>query len=638
MCNIFEELKFCAMKRFHTNKSFLFPLILIFFFSSYTTDNKKVPGCTGTSREANSPDYAFATTKPVKASVSSIGELIRFSEKIPALHVTDIQRGGDFVLVHNVEMQNDNGLVFPADAFGTGWHWVREVKKDEPTNLKWFGAKGLGIDTYKEDSAALVNAIKSITQKNGGKLYIPASTSYYGFNGDGIVLPDNIEIYGDGPKSEIKHINPASGTYYRGVIFFTTTYGNSASKGVVRIPSYPLFETPAKQKYVLLKKAADAANFNTGTLIGLGGKLFFKNQDPKQPRYGQFEINEIVDIKGDTIFLKYPTTTSFQGNKKKPPVIIDVNGKHSYAKKLNAARGTNFDDRITRNIYIHDLKLSQAEKNLINNTPYSDPAPPFNLIALGGTFESKFENLILEGFGTFGGNMWNRCEVSNLQIISSKKLFDLGAGSANTVIHDVKWSFKQSQADTAIRSLIYLNEGSHHIEIYNVEADGDWSGQHLIQIGEGANNLYLHDIVLNIPGYKAPSNYGIFIRDQDNNVNVYNVTLKNITVKLGVIAQYIRLAGQPSDNSARNIVLENINFEGKTSRPKGYSVYVSDFGNIRFQNVAIPEGNIYFSKLQKGVVDGLKAPNSILICPDKSDIAPKILNATVKASAAKEIK
>jgi hypothetical protein len=45
------------------------------------------------------------------------------------------------------------------------------------------------------------------------------------------------------------------------------------------------------------------------------------------------------------------------------PVIVDINAKKTFNEKLNVY------DHISRNIYIHDLKLSQSNFNMINNLP-----------------------------------------------------------------------------------------------------------------------------------------------------------------------------------------------------------------------------------------------------------------------------
>lgn len=626
------------MKICHKNRAltllmfFLISTSCLYSFSNDENENLSL----NEKKSSVSSENVMKTDKsmPIK-KVSNISALVNISEKEAIVEVEDDDRGGVFSLIHDAGLVADNGLIFQAENIGDGWYWVRKTEKDDPTNIKWYGAKGMGLSHYKEDSAAITNAIAALEKKGGGKLYFPASDNYYGFNGDGILLPDNIEIYGDGPKSEIMHVNPSSGTYYRGVIFFTTTYGPNISASIVSVPSYPILETPENQKYVIVKNSASLKNLTEGLVIGLGSNKFFKNNDSKQIRFGQFELNEITRISNDTVYLKYPTSLSFQtkNNKKEPPAIIDVNGNHTSNEQLSRKKKTKVFNRVTKNIYIHDLKLSQADHNLIDNVPYNNPKPITNPIALGGTFESRFENLVLDGFGTFGGNMWNRCVVSNLNITSALKLLDLGYGSSNTVIHDIKWHFRNNKADTVRLSLMYLNEASHHIEIYNVNADGPWSGQHLIQIGDGANHLSVHDITLNFPSCNAPDNYGIFIRDLNGQISVHDITLKNIKIKLGLIGQYIRLVGQQSNSVAKNIILDNIDFEGKTTRRQGYSVFVNDFGNLKMKDIVIPTGNIFFSKVQNGIIDGLKAPNSIVVCPDKTEIAPQILKSNIKGSS-----
>src|ERR1700759_5475604 len=103
---------------------------------------------------------------------------------------------------------------------------------------------------------------------------------------------------------------------------------------------------------------------------------------------------------------------------------------------------------------------------MIRNTPYAAKQPN-NVIGLGGTFESKFDHLTLEGAGTFGGNLWNRCEISNLTIYSQWKLVDFGYGSSNTKMHDINWIFKPTKIRDTSSALVYLDDGTHDIELYN---------------------------------------------------------------------------------------------------------------------------------------------------------------------------
>jgi hypothetical protein len=491
-------------------------------------------------------------------------------------------------------------------------------QSDEIFNLKSYGAKGLGVISYKDDSAALVNAIKAIKNKGGGKLYIPSSTSFYGFNGDGILLPDNIEIYGDGPQSEIKHINPANCKYYKGVIFYTTTYGPNSSLSIVREPSYPIKDAAEQQHFVVAKKASDVSKLKQGIVIGLGGKLFFKKNQEFKPRYNQFELNEVTRVHSDTVFLKYPLSVPLETDGESP-VIIDVNGDHTYNEKIGVY------DRVSKNIYIHDMKFSQADHNMINNTPYfsEEDKAPFNMIALGGTFESKFENLTLDGFGTFGGNMWNRCDISHLKIFSARKFTDLGYGSANTKIHNIEWTFKGSKADTSSRSLAYLNDGTHHIEIYDIKIAGAWSGNNLVQMAGGSHHLYLHDIKIDLPAFNGPSNFLIGIVDDNESVYVHDITFENISIKVGVIGQYIKIRGK-SETTNKKILFNNVQFEGEVAS-KRYSVYISNSPDISLENVTVSQGDIYISNVKNAKIKNLKASNSVVVSDDPS-MASRVKN------------
>ena len=560
-----------------------------------------------------------------KASVNDLPSLISYMGNASELYVNSPDRGGVFKLTEKNNLANDYGMIFPSSR-GNNWHWMREPGKDSVINLKWYGAKGLGVKSYKDDSTALFRAVNYMKSKGGGKLYIPAAPSFYAFNGNGIVLSDNMEIYGDGEKSEIKHINPASGTYYRGVVFFTTTYGPSMALSVIREPSFPIQDAPVSQSFVTLNNQQDAAKLKVGSLVVLGGRKFYKNNDPKSPRLGQFEINEITNIEANKIILKYPLSTPLTTGQE-PPVIINVNANATYNDKLGVY------DRISKNIYIHDLKLSQADYDMIDNTPYDVSRPPSNLIALGGTFESRFQHLFIQGAGTFGGNMWDRCEISNLEIVGYRKVLDLGYGSCNSVIHDINWQYADNKADTTKISMMYLNEASHNVEIYNLKATGNWSGKSLIQIAGGANHIYLHDIVFNLPDYTGPVNAGIFIKDDDDKIFVHHITLKNITINVKSVGQFIKIEGNKSVADERDIVLDNVKFTGKTTNFKKYTVDVNNAGNIVFKDVTIPEGDyVRVANSKNAKIDNLDAPNSYLINSSDNGSSASVSGGNVKGT------
>jgi hypothetical protein len=109
----------------------------------------------------------------------------------------------------------------------------------------------------------------------------------------------------------------------------------------------------------------------------------------------------------------------------------------------------------------------------------------------------------------------------------------LGYGSANTKLHDIKWVYKDTKISEGKVALVYLNDGTHDIELYNINVSGEWSRGNIFQLAGGSHNIYVHDVEINLPDYSAPNGRIFSIRDDNKNVYVYDVTFENITVKLG---------------------------------------------------------------------------------------------------------
>lgn len=630
---------------------YILPFLLLF------TQNCKTTSATSNSTEQKeSKPQVQIRPNSTSDSIFSINALEMYNGLSQAIYLKADGYSGEFSLVNNTSLENDGGVVFPAKTKGENWHWVRTLNNQDLINLKWFGAKGLGISSYKADSAALVNSIKYIKNIGGGKLYIPASNSFYAFNGNGIVLPDNIEIYGDGPKSEIKHVNPESGTYYKGVIFFTSTYGPNSSLGIAREPIYPIKDAFKNQSYVIVNNTVDFQKLKLNSLIGLAANFFLKNENIKKPRFSEFEINEIIKLSKDTVFLKYPLSVSLiqqtaksksnkneetglssQSNTKNSkknsanpkggaPVIINANSDFTFNERLGVF------DRLTKNISIHDLTLSQADRNMINNTKYNADELPGNVIALGGTFNSTFYNLTMNSFGNFGGNMYNRCDIHHINFVSSRKLIDFGYGSANTKIHDIDWLFKNSILDTISRSFAYINDGTHDIEIYNIKASGDWSGNNLFQIAGGAHHINLHDINLEIPNYNAPDKNAISIRDDNFLVYAHDILFENIIINLGTIKTFINIKGDSAVLQEKNIKFNNVTFKGTAiNGNKNFSIIIKNCPNLFFKNVTFTSGNILFENIGGSTIENLIAPQAeIEISNNYGAISPRIINSKYK--------
>lgn len=534
------------------------------------------------------PILLFALTATAQTPVSTtvltatnISALQRYKGGLTVAHITDTMRGGWFRLTPKGSTVIDSGVnLYCAN---TAYVWKRDMTQSAAINIRWFGGVGAGVSSYKLDSAAIWNAIAYIRSVGGGGLYFPATPNFYGFMGQGVPLPSNIEIFGDGIASKIMHVDPSgSAGGFKGSIFFTSSYSTTTANGILQpgMANYTIYDVPKFQNYLRVQNISDTIHFPQGKFFGMGARIFGKNSDPNKLRYAEFEMNRVEKVRGDTIFLKYATNTPFESDSL-PPVIIDLNSGNTHSTQLLNSPV----DFATENVHIHDLTLAQANFSQITGAPYVGNTP-FNCIGLGGTFESVFENLHLDGYGTFGGNLYNRCEVRNLTITSGKKMFDLGYCSANNTIHDCKWVHSNRISDTAVdKSLIYLNDGTHDIEIYNITASGDFNGNNIIQINSPVYNINIHDCTFDFPIYDDSTRAtAINMSDKDTTFSFNNIDLKNLTFRLRKPTAWIRVLGG-ADITKRNVVLSNINFFGAAPYTTGYSSYFNHAGNVFLDNI-----------------------------------------------------
>ncbi|MBS1730838.1 MAG: hypothetical protein JSS67_08685 [Bacteroidetes bacterium] len=435
----------------------------------------------------------------------------------------------------------------------------------ETINLMSYGAKGLGVSSLKEDTTALRNAIAYLNSKGGGKLYVPNPPKFYAFAGDGVFVGNNIEIYGDGKgKSEIRNVDPLSGKYLRGPIFLFSTYGASDEINIFQngVEQYSVADAKAGDKILHLKDATNASKLKVGEIVVIGSGVFNHGTGKAKSRFHNMELNEISSINQNSIEFAYPFTLDFNTSENNPPVIVNINNTQSLNSALGIKNGT------SKNIYIHDMSLTQAQTNEITNEalPTNDKKNGLSGIwQEGGAFNSKFQNLFISCYGSFGGNMFTRCEFSNIDVEAKRKLFDFGYGSSNVSIHDIQWKLISSEASDFAASFIIINDGSHDLNMYNIKATGDWQGENIILMSQ-AKNINIHDIDFDFPTYSKPR-AAILIGEQDGECK--NINLSNIKFNISKIGLFLSASG---DNTAfgddRNIQLNNISFSGTATGEK----------------------------------------------------------------------
>lgn len=530
--------------------------------------------------------------------------------------------GGRFILIDTTGAAAVPGMVIPV---GSTKAYVRDVSNAKSYNLKWFGALGNGMESFKQDSTALRNAVRLLDSLPGAKsLYIPGTKKFYGFRGEGLMLTDNFEVYGDGDASEIRNVDPQfSPTIQKGVIFYTGTYDPSNANGIYKAPQFPFYPQARGGNWVKLYNAADTATLYPGKVVIIAARKRYKLPNKLLWRASETVMEEIWRIKGDTIVFKHDLQEDFfaggissgsSGIDSTYPRILDVNS----GLTSHGALGV---DRCTKNVYLHDLYLSQADYNMVDNLPYDQTKIPVNVIGYGATYESKFQNLTLKSFGTFGGNIFNYCDISNLKIVSTKKVFDFGFGSTNNTVHDVNWIYYPSNYEdtTGERSFVYFDDDFHHNVFYNINVNGTNERLDFFKIGRGAHNNKIYNWNFNVPLYNDTSTSpigvnAVFNWGDDTAYVAHDNIISDITVTLDTIGQWIDYQGIPGNTMKLNNVFQNITFKGNIRNSAGHpAVDLYYAGNTIFRNIVIPDGNTFRVRgCDSGTLMNIYAPKMAL--------------------------
>lgn len=513
----------------------------------------------------------------------------------------------------------------------------------ETINLRDYGAKGLGVASLKEDTTALRKAIAYLNSKGGGKLYVPNPPKFYAFAGDGIFVGDNIEIYGDGKgKSEIRNVDPLSGKFLHGTIFLFSTYEAGDKVNIFQdgIDQYDISDAKLNDQQVILKNSVNASQLFKGEIVVLGSGKFNHGTSAAKSRFHNMELNEISNITNGIIQFKFPLSVNLITEEGSLPVIVNINNTQSKNKALDIKNGT------SKNVYLHDMSLTQAQTNEITNQPLSKDEMHNGLTGVwqpGGAFNSKFQNLFISSYSGLGGNMFTRCEFSNIDLEAEKKLTDFGYGASNNSMHDITWKFKQSSVSDFASSFIIINDGTHNIDMYNIKATGDFAGENLILMTE-AKNINIHDITMDFPNY-TNSSAAITIGDNDNYISE-NINLSNIKINISKIGFFITMNGDNTSNeNDRKLKLTNVTFSGTATgdrntiesaggNPKkmqkksekvannsklGIGFIARNINGLQIQGLTTSSGDFLFLNCNNTSIQQINAPNSNLITKN-SDI------------------
>ena len=451
---------------------------------------------------------------------------------------------------------------------------------------------------------------------------------------------DNIEIYGDGKgKSEIRNVSPMSGNFMKGPIFLFSTYGAVDRFGIFQdgIDQYPIQNAQKNDQYVVLKDQSNGSKLLMGEIVILGAGKFLHAESANKGRFHYMELNEISSISNGKVSFKYPLSIPLNSdNQNNSPVIININNTSTKNGKLNIKNGS------SKNIYIHDLTLSQAQTDeLHNNAPIKqDEGDNENGLSgvwqPGGAFASQFENLEIDAYGGLEGNMFTRCNFNNLTVKATKKFFDFGYGSSNDTVHDITWQYVPSAVSNFATGFIICNDGTHNILMYNINSSGDWNGEALITMSQ-AKSINMHDMTFNFPNYNKP-NMLIQIADKEG-VHSRDVSLDNIKVTVGSAGAFLRIVGDNDQESNRNISVTNTSFKGNISinddqenftaakKPnnkngggggkakggKGQALIVKNMDGLTLNNIEISSGELYIENCNNSKIEKLIAPSSTLV-------------------------
>ena len=527
---------------------------------------------------------------------------------------------------------NNRAAIF-YDSSGHTFFWfdpqMQAWHSDNYVDIKWFGAVGNGVASVSQDTKALKDALNYLRTIDGKRaLFIsPPKGNFYAYVGNGELVPSNIEIFGVGPKSEIRNVNPDSAATYRGVIFYTGTYGPSVVNSIFLEPTYNIHDAAEGDTSVILDTPGYADSLDINDVIILASHVYYKNGDTNQPRYAYIEQNKITDIRGDTIFFKYPLSTTLPTVGAESPKIVHIN-----SGKTNSAVVPGYVNQTTTNISIHDLTLSQAQINEIDSVPLTGGTPN-STFQLGGTFESRFFNLYLNQYAGLSGNLFGRCEFSNIVLNAKRHMIDVGYGSNNTNISDIYMNYSNNKAADVEVSLIYMNEASHDINVNNIYASGNWRGNNIILIQGGANDININNAYLNFPVLRN-TNFAIAISDDEATVYSRNITLKNIYIKADSVGQYLRVIANNSAPGSRNYTLDNVMVDAKAGTTYGQKVLIQNVDNIRLNNIKIPNADsITLSGLTFATVDNFYAPGAYVTTTNTSTTnGLTLLNMQVRES------
>lgn len=554
------------------------------------------------------PEYEQTTT-----SFSTYYNLIRtglpgVQVQVKGMYSENDGGGGSFIWNSISTADTMTGIIKAVSGKTTG-RWERIMTN--PVSLKWFGAKGTGISSIKEDTVALRNAMKYFKTAGGGRLYIPTTPAFYAFAGIQLMIPDNLEIFGDGQgKSTIRNVAPTTQHVFPGSIFCLSTYGSGNTQNFFQTAlsayTYDVFDAALGDSMVILRNIANAAALFVGEVIVYGSNSYVKSVSVT--RFYNQEHNEISKIHLDTIFFKYklgvPLTTDAAGVH---PKLINSNNNNQPATYF----GTGIVLHSAKHISIHDLTIEQAQRDELADTAINQKLA--GIWQPGGGFECNLYSLKIDAYNGIGGNNWTHTKINNIDLQEERHMFDAGYASYDLTVSNIKYQFKNSEVSDFTATNLLVNDGGHHIVFHDLDARGTRTSNNLMIISNSWDIQY-YNFKIVFPFYQS-DNIAINMGG-DSMYAAHDIIMHDIDITVDSIGRYIRYS--PADtiglaNNDRKIHMYNLIFRGnKINTTSNDGLTIENGNGVVLEDITIPNGNLTFNNNVNCTYNRIYAPNSTI--------------------------
>ncbi len=327
----------------------------------------------------------------------------------------------------------NNGTIFESNNSATG-RWERIY--DSEINVKWFGAKGDGVN----NDTLLIQAAVDYAYQTQNNVCYPATDAFYNVTKP-IVCHPYVSHTGLGGYAKIKNIKETDPVWFNsgGAVFQT---GNIGVEYTQELTAYSC-GTISPGRVVTLQNIVHASNFTVGDQVVtlsdefttvLGWKLF-----------SYMHLNRVESIDGATITLKYPIDVSYAGGLAR---LAEVNGYNQ----------------------INNVPLFFSENCVFSmldmESVMSSPFPGYN-----SCYNVTFTDCIIKGRRTIYGNAYQYCTFKNIRGVFYEHIAEFAQNSIYTVVSDSKFTYEYKATYPTPRLTWQHGENSRYCKIDNCTFD-----------------------------------------------------------------------------------------------------------------------------------------------------------------------